>query len=151
MPSTSLIARPCTSTPFPLGCSNSIFSCWAIAWAETISASRFRRGVCSPIPWIISTSSGNINDYEELLTWRCISFQCSDYTRLRNLVRAGVLHVNCCEKQHIALFRNSWSNGFHYFAIDGLFVVSHEILVKQLLYLVGWKPVQKSVLVRDTE
>lgn len=28
------------------------FSCWAIAWAETISARRFRRGVWSPLRYV---------------------------------------------------------------------------------------------------
>jgi hypothetical protein len=70
------------------------------------------------------------------LTRWSICFQSCDDTRLSDLIGSTIIHIHGGKKENITLLRDSRGNSFHDLAIDGLFVVSHEVLVQQLLNLV---------------
>lgn len=70
------------------------------------------------------------------LTRWSICFQSGDDTRLSDLIWATIIHIYSSQEENIALLCDARGNGFHDLAIDGLFVVSHEVLVQQLLNLV---------------
>jgi hypothetical protein len=70
------------------------------------------------------------------LTRWSICFQSSDDTRLSDLIWATIIHIYSSQKENVALLCDARCNGFHDLAIDRLFVVSHEVLVQQLLNLV---------------
>lgn len=56
---------------------------------------------------------------------------------LGNLIWTTVVKVDGWEEQHVALLGDSAGDDLDYFAVDRLFVISHEVLVQQLLDLVG--------------
>lgn len=66
----------------------------------------------------------------------CIRLKCSNGSRFGNLVRTAVLHVNCSQKQNIALLSYTRCNSLHDFTIDRLFVISNKVLVEKFLNLV---------------
>lgn len=72
-----------------------------------------------------------------------IGLQSGDHTGLGNLVGAAVLHVHGGQEEHVALLGDPRSNGLHDLAIDGLFVVGNQVLVQELLDLVGGEPGKK--------
>jgi hypothetical protein len=78
-----------------------------------------------------------------------ICFQSCDDTRLSNLIGSTIIHIHGGKKENITLLCDSRGNSFHDLAIDGLFVVSHKVLVQQLLNLVWRQPVHKSVFVES--
>ena len=70
-----------------------------------------------------------------------IRFQRGDNARFGDLVGAGIFHVDGLQEQHVRFgIRDARGDGFHDFAVDGLFVVGHEVLVEQFLDLIGRKP-----------
>lgn len=71
-----------------------------------------------------------------------IGLQSSDNTRLGDLVRATVLHVYRSQEEHIALLCDARSDGLHDLAVDGLFVICHQVLVQKFLDLVWRQPAQ---------
>lgn len=135
----SLIYKNYSScTPFSI----SSFSCCAIACADTISASRFSRGVWSPIRTVSESESGNrmsISVGVSRTGW-CVGLQSCDDSRLGNFIRTAVLHINRCQQEHVTLFSDARGNGLHDFAIDRLLVVCDEVLVQELLDLIRGEP-----------
>ena len=72
------------------------------------------------------------------LTRWSVCFQSGDDARLRDLVWPTVIHIHSSKKENVALLCDSRGNCFHDLAVDRLFIVSHEVLVQQLLDLV-WR------------
>jgi hypothetical protein len=69
---------------------------------------------------------------------RRVSLQGCDYSRLRNLVWAGVVHVHSLQKQNVGLrVCDTGGDGLHDLAVNGLLVVGNEVLVQKLLDLIG--------------
>lgn len=66
-----------------------------------------------------------------------IGLQSGDDAGLGDLVGAAVLHVHGGQEEDVALLGDTGSNGLHDLAIDGLLVVGHQVLVQELLDLVG--------------
>jgi hypothetical protein len=75
-------------------------------------------------------------NYRVFLTRWSISFQSGDNTRLSDLIWPTIIHIYGGKKENIAFLCDPRSNSFHDLAVDGLFVVSHEVLVQQFLDLV---------------
>jgi hypothetical protein len=73
-------------------------------------------------------------------TGRGVRLERRDDSRLGNLVRTTVVHINGLQQQHVALLGYARGHGLHDLAVDGLLVVGHEVLVQQLLDLVGREP-----------
>ncbi len=73
-------------------------------------------------------------------TRRGVRLQSGDDSGLGNLVRAAVVHVDGGEEEHVALLRHPRRDRLHDLAVDGLLVVGNEILVQELLDLVGREP-----------
>ncbi|KAH0294783.1 myosin-2, partial [Aureobasidium sp. EXF-3399] len=71
----------------------------------------------------------------------CVGLECCDDARLGDFVGPAVVHVYGGQEQNIGLgVGDARGDGFHDFAVDGLFVVGDEVLVQQLLNLVGREP-----------
>ena len=76
----------------------------------------------------------------EELTGRSVGLQSCDDTGLGDLVRTAVLHVHGCQQKHIALLRHPGCDGLHDFTVDRLLIVGDQVLVQELLDLVGREP-----------
>lgn len=74
------------------------------------------------------------------LTGRRIGFERCDDTGLGNLIGSAVIHVHGSQEQHVALLGDAGGDGLHDLRVDGLFVIGHQVLVQQLLDLVGGEP-----------
>ena len=72
----------------------------------------------------------------QLTGWR-IGLQGCDNPGLRNFVRPAVIHIDRLQEKHIALLRHTRGDSLHDLAVDGLLVVGNEVLVQELLDLVG--------------
>jgi hypothetical protein len=105
-----------------------------MACAETISARRFSRGVCSPKTSLVTAKK---IDKGGCLTRWSIGFQGGNNTRFGNFIWSTIVHIHGGKEENVALLSDSGGNSFHDLPIDGLFVVSHEVLIEQLLDLVG--------------
>lgn len=79
------------------------------------------------------------------LTGRSIRLQRCDDTWLCNFIWSTVIHIHGSQEQHIALLGDTGGNGLHDLRVDGLFVISHQVLVQQLLDLVGGEPAKLDV------
>lgn len=70
-----------------------------------------------------------------------VGLQSGDDARLGDFVGPGVLHVDGLEEQDVGFgVRDARGDGFHYLAVDRLFVVRDEVLVEEFLDLVGGEP-----------
>ena len=65
-----------------------------------------------------------------------VCFERRNDTGLGNLVWSTIIHVYGSKKEDVTFLSDSRSNGFHYFAVDGLLVIRDKVLVQQLLDLV---------------
>lgn len=72
-----------------------------------------------------------------------VCLQGRDDPGLGDLIRTAVLHIDWCQKENIALLRDSGGDGFHDLAVDGLLIVCDEVLVEELLNLVRGEPGQE--------
>lgn len=81
------------------------------------------------------------------LTRRSIGFQRCDDTWLCNFIGSTIIHIHSSQEQYITLFSDTGGNGLHDLRVDGLFVISHQVLVQQLLDLVGREPIKLDTLV----
>ncbi|VTO90078.1 unnamed protein product [Fusarium graminearum] len=106
-----------------------------MACAETISASLFRRGVWSPVKVLVSYYTQS-DSFKKQLTRRCVSLERSDDSRLSDLVRTTVVHIDGLEEKDVALLSYTRGNCLHDLAVDGLLVIGDQVLVEQLLDLV---------------
>jgi hypothetical protein len=80
---------------------------------------------------------------------RRVRLESGDDAGLGDLVRARVLHVDGLQEQDVGFgVGDARGDGLHDLAVDGLLVVGDEVLVEQLLDLVGGEP-GKVVLVLD--
>lgn len=76
----------------------------------------------------------------------CVRLQGGDDAGFGDLVRSGIFHVDGGEEEDVGFgIGDARGNGLHDFAVDGLLVVGDEVLVEELLNLVGRKPYGKSV------
>lgn len=85
------------------------------------------------------------NLIKSLTRWG-VCLQSGDHAWLGDLVGAAVLHVHGGQEENVALLCDPRSNGLHDLAVDGLLVVSHQILVQELLDLVGGEPGERKRL-----
>lgn len=69
-----------------------------------------------------------------------VGLQSGDHSRLGNLVGAAVLHVHGGQEENVALLGYPRGNGLHDLAVDRLLVVGHQVLIQELLNLVGGEP-----------
>ena len=76
------------------------------------------------------------------LTGRRIGLQRCDDTWLSNFIGSTVIHIHSSQEQHITLLGDTGGNGLHDLRVDGLFVVGHQVLVQELLDLVGREPIK---------
>ena len=73
-------------------------------------------------------------------TRRGVSLERCDHSGLGNLVRAAVVHIDSREEEDVALLGHPRCDSLHDLAVDGLLVVGNEVLVQELLNLVGREP-----------
>ena len=73
---------------------------------------------------------------------RRVRLQRGDDSWLGDFVRPAVLHVDGLEEEDVGFgVRDAGGDGFHDFAVDGLFVVRDQVLVEEFLDLVWGEPV----------
>lgn len=70
------------------------------------------------------------------LTRGCVGLKCCDDSRLGDLVRTAIVHIDGLEEKNIALLSHTRGNCLHDLAVDRLLVVGDQVLVEQLLDLV---------------
>ena len=76
------------------------------------------------------------NSFHMELTRGCVSLERSDDSRLGDLVRTTVVHIDGLKEKHVTLLSNTRGNCLHDLAVDRLLVISNQVLVEQLLDLV---------------
>lgn len=71
------------------------------------------------------------------LTGWSVRLQSGDHSGLSDLIGTTVLHVHRSQEKDVTLLCDTRGHGLHDLAVDGLFIVGHQILIQELLNLIG--------------